>query len=53
MSKVIAAVVVVFVGFWMYTDPSGLAGAAGSSATTAKDMTGQFFGALVNFFDAL
>ena len=55
MKKAILAVVVVFLGFWMFTDPSGLADAAQSAGGQTWDLTraavhgpsSDFFGALV------
>jgi len=53
MSKVIAVVVVGFLGFWMFTDPSGLADVAQSAAGSLKTLTTQLFGALIDFIGAL
>ncbi|WP_162799205.1 hypothetical protein [Nocardioides sp. 616] len=51
--KLILVLVVVFLGFWMFTDPSGLAEAAKSGAGQAWELTTELFRALINFFGAL
>lgn len=53
MSKMVVLVVVAFLGFWMFTDPSGLAGTAQSTGGWAWSTSGQFFGALREFVRAL
>ncbi|HWJ67659.1 MAG TPA: hypothetical protein VNT31_13365 [Nocardioides sp.] len=44
--KLIAVVVVVFLGFWMFTDPSGL-------ATTSKDVAGEGWSLTTQAFDGV
>ena len=51
--KVLLALLIVFLGFWMFTDPRGLADSAGTAAQSAWGLLVQLFGALINFFDAL
>jgi hypothetical protein len=50
---VIIAVLVVFLGFWLFTDPNGLAATsktAGSGAWTAAE---SMFRAVIDFLSAL
>ncbi|MGZ5399735.1 MAG: hypothetical protein ACXWXO_18735 [Nocardioides sp.] len=51
--KAILAVVVVFLGFWMFTDPSGLAEAARSGFSQAWSLAEDLFRAVIRFFNAL
>lgn len=51
--KLVIVLVIVFVGFWLFTDPNGLAQAATSSAQTAWGLLTQLFRSLINFFSAL
>jgi hypothetical protein len=51
--KALLALLVVFLGFWMFTDPSGLAVAAKEGGSSAWALLVQVFGAVINFFDAL
>ena len=51
--KLLLVLAVVFLGFWMFTDPRGLADAAGTSADAAWAMATQLFQALIRFFSAL
>ncbi len=51
--KVLLAVVVVFLGFWMFTDPSGLAHAAKAGGTQAWELAENLFDAVIRFFGAL
>ena len=51
--KAFMAVVVVFLGFWMFTDPSGLADAAKSGASQTWNLAEQLFRAVIRFFGAL
>jgi hypothetical protein len=53
MKKAVIAVVVVFLGFWMFTDPNGLADAAQSAGGQTWQWTEQLFGAVIDFFGAL
>lgn len=47
--KIILVVVVVFLGFWMLTEPSGMADAAEGGWGVTED----FFRGVIDFFDAL
>lgn len=49
MKKVLLVLVVLFLGFWLMTDPSGLADASGSAAGGLWGATEQLFGALIDF----
>ncbi|WP_374455007.1 hypothetical protein [Nocardioides sp.] len=51
--KLLLALGVVFLGFWMFNDPNGLAETAGTSADAAWGMATQLFQALIRFFGAL
>ena len=51
--KLFLALVVVFLGFWMFTDPRGLADAAGTSADATWAMTTNLFQALIRFIGAI
>jgi hypothetical protein len=51
--KAVLALVVVFLGFWMFTDPSGLADAARSAASQTWSLAEQLFSAIIRFFGAL
>ncbi len=53
VKKVAIALVVVFLGFWMFTDPNGLAEAAKSGADQAWVLTQQLFTAIIDFVGAL
>ena len=51
--KALLAVVVVFLGFWMFTDPGGLAEAARAGAGQAWELAESLFRAVIDFFGAL
>ena len=51
--KALLAVIVVFLGFWMFTDPQGLADAAKESGAQAWQLATQLFEAIIDFFGAL
>ncbi len=51
--KAVIVVVIVFLGFWMFTDPNGLANAAQSGADQALLLAQQLFTAIVDFVGAL
>jgi hypothetical protein len=51
--KMVLVLAVVFLGFWMFTDPRGLADAAATSAGAAWAIATQLFQALIRFFSAL
>lgn len=42
-------VVIVFFGFWMFTDPSGLADTAQAAGGTTWDKTTELFSAVIDF----
>ncbi|WP_181407663.1 hypothetical protein [Nocardioides sambongensis] len=47
--KLIGVVVVVFLGFWMFTDPDGLAETAKSAGAGAWALTTQLFSGVIDF----
>jgi hypothetical protein len=51
--KAFLAVVVVFLGFWMFTDPGGLADAAKAGASQTWSIAEDLFNAVIRFFGAL
>ena len=51
--KALLALIVVFLGFWMFTDPQGLADAAKESGAKAWQLSTQLFEAIIDFFGAL
>jgi len=51
--KLIAVVVIVFLGFWMFTDPNGLATTSKEAASNGWDLTTQGFGGVIDFVGAL
>jgi hypothetical protein len=51
--KAILALVVVFLGFWMFTDPKGLADAAQAAAAQTWSLAEQLFSAVIDFVGAL
>ena len=51
--KLLLVLAVAFLGFWMFTDPRGLADAAGTSADAAWAMATQLFQAVIRFIGAL
>ncbi len=53
VKKVLLVLVVVFLGFWMFTDPNGLAVAAGDGADKTWDLAQSLFRAIIDFVDAL
>ena len=53
VKKLLLVVVVVFLGFWLVTDPHGLAHATRGSASQTANLTDQMFTALIAFFRAL
>lgn len=53
VKKLLLVVVVLFLGFWMFTDPHGLAHATKSSAGQTWDLSTQMFTALIKFLRAL
>lgn len=53
MQKAVIAVVVVFIGFWMFTDPNGLADASQTAGSALWGATEKFFSAVIDFVGAL
>ena len=53
VKKLVLALVVLFLGFWLFTDPHGLAHATSSSAGQTADLGEQMFESLIKFFRAL
>lgn len=53
VKKVVIALVVVFLGFWMFTDPDGLAEAAKTGADEGWTLAQQLFTAIIDFVGAL
>ena len=51
--KGLLAVVVLFVGFYMFKDPSGLANLAGAAAGQGWALTTQLFEATIRFLNEL
>lgn len=51
--KVALVAVVLFLGFWMFTDPSGLADAGETGAVRAWELTTRLFQAVIEFVGAL
>ena len=51
--KALLAVVVVFLGFWMFTDPGGLASAAKAAGAQTWELTEDLFSAVIRFFGEL
>ncbi|HET7194386.1 MAG TPA: hypothetical protein VFI99_05300 [Nocardioides sp.] len=51
--KAVLAIVIVFLGFWMFTDPNGLADAAKGAGAQTWQLATQLFSAVIDFFGAL
>ena len=51
--KAVIVLVVVFLGFWMFTDPNGLAEAATAGADQTWSLAQQLFTAIIDFVGAL
>lgn len=51
--KAVLVIVVVFLGFWMFTDPNGLAGAAKAGGDQTWSLATQLFRAVIDFVGAL
>lgn len=50
--KLIALVAIVFLGFWMFTDPSGLASTSESAATNGWAILTDAFRGVIDFLGA-
>jgi hypothetical protein len=53
MKKLVIVVVVVFLGFWLFTDPDGLAGATSGSANAIWGGAQQLFSSVIEFIGEL
>lgn len=53
LMPLVIVVVVVFVGYWMFTDPTRLAQITKDGAAQAWDLSTQFFNGLISFINAL
>jgi hypothetical protein len=53
VKKALLVLVVLFLGFWMFTDPHGLAHATRSSAGETWNLSTSMFSALITFFRSL
>jgi hypothetical protein len=53
MKKAILVVVVVFLGFWLLSDPRGMADSVQSGGGNVWDVTEDLFSGLIDFFRAL
>ena len=51
--KLLGLVVIVFLGFWMFTDPSGLATTSKSLAGEGWDLSAQAFRGVIDFVGAM
>ena len=51
--KLLLVVVVVFLGFWMFHDPQGLATIAKDGSAKGWDLTSQLFSATIDFIHQL
>ncbi len=47
--KLILGVVILFVGFWLFTDPSGLADAVRGAGSQVWNLATQLFSAVIRF----
>jgi hypothetical protein len=53
MKKGLVALVVVFIGFYMFTDPNGLAQTTKDGGGALWDGLTSLFGALIDFIEAI
>jgi hypothetical protein len=53
LKKGVLALVVVFIGFYMFTDPNGLAQTSKEGAGALWEALTSLFGALIDFLDAI
>ncbi len=51
--KAMLALVVLFLGFWMFTDPNGLASAAKAGGEQTWSLATELFRAVIDFVGAL
>ncbi len=53
LKKVVPLLLVVFIGYYMFTDPNGLAELAKDGGTAVWDGLTQLFTAVIDFLDAI
>ena len=53
MKKLVLAVLVVFLGFWLVTDPNGLAATTRTTGSGAWTASESMFRAVIDFLHAL
>lgn len=53
LKKVVPLLLVVFIGYYMFTDPNGLAELAKDGGTSLWDGLTQLFAAVIDFLDAI
>lgn len=53
IKKLATIVVIVFLGFWLFTDPTGMADATRGAGVKGMDLSEQLFTSLIAFFDRL
>jgi hypothetical protein len=53
LMPLVVVAVVVFVGYWMFTDPTRLAEFTKEAANKGWDLTTKLFDGLINFLNAL
>jgi len=51
--KLLFWVVIIFLGFWIVTDPGGLADSASSGGSNVADVAEDLFRGVIDFFHAL
>ena len=53
MKKPVLVLVVLFLGFWMFTNPRSLADTSQAAGSQTVSATGDFFGAVIDFVGEL
>jgi hypothetical protein len=53
LKKALPVLIVLFLGFWLFNDPHGIAHATKSSASDTWGLSAQLFSSLITFFRAL
>jgi hypothetical protein len=53
IKKAFPVLLVLFLGFWLFTDPHGFAHATKSSASVTWGLSSQLFTSLIAYFHAL
>lgn len=51
--KIVWGLVILFLLFWLFSDPNGLADSAGIAFSKAWDLLTALFNGLIDFFDQL